>query len=241
MRWIYISPHLDDAVLSCGGLIWELTQSGLPVEVWTIACGYPPPGPISDLARECHDEWGTGTAEQTVSLRREEDHTAVRKVGATAHHFDILDCIYRRSDKSDSLYAVVFVPPHPADTGLPDEVAVLLSKNLNPDDIIVCPLAIGLHVDHAIVRSAVERLNRPLLYYADIPYLLNHTEGLECALDGLFATVYPISYEGLHAWQDGIAAYASQISMLFLSQERMRAAICGYWQEYSGIRLWRGV
>ena len=28
MRWIYLSPHFDDAVLSCGGLIWEQTHSG---------------------------------------------------------------------------------------------------------------------------------------------------------------------------------------------------------------------
>ena len=29
MRWIYLSPHLDDAVLSCGGLIFEQSRQGL--------------------------------------------------------------------------------------------------------------------------------------------------------------------------------------------------------------------
>ncbi|NTU55874.1 MAG: PIG-L family deacetylase, partial [Anaerolineales bacterium] len=41
MRWIYLSPHLDDAVLSAGGLIYEQTRSGTPVEIWTFMCGVP--------------------------------------------------------------------------------------------------------------------------------------------------------------------------------------------------------
>ena len=41
MRWIYLSPHLDDAVFSAGGLIYEQTQAGTPVEIWTIMCGDP--------------------------------------------------------------------------------------------------------------------------------------------------------------------------------------------------------
>jgi len=39
MRWIYISPHFDDAVLSCGGLIWEQTHKGITVEIWTVCAG----------------------------------------------------------------------------------------------------------------------------------------------------------------------------------------------------------
>lgn len=41
MRWIYISPHLDDAVLSAGGLIYEQTRAGHEVEIWTFMCGFP--------------------------------------------------------------------------------------------------------------------------------------------------------------------------------------------------------
>jgi LmbE family N-acetylglucosaminyl deacetylase len=33
MRWIYLSPHFDDAVLSCGGLIFDQAQAGTPVEI----------------------------------------------------------------------------------------------------------------------------------------------------------------------------------------------------------------
>ena len=239
MRWIYISPHLDDAILSCGGLIWEQTRSGLPVEIWTVTSGYPPPDTLSILAHECHAEWGTETAEQTVSTRRSEDRTASKVLGAIAYYFDILDCIYRRSSQGDWLYPDVFVPPHSAEAALPDEIAALLRPRLKPDDIVVSPLAIGRHVDHVLVREAVERLGRPLLYYADIPYTLNHPEILEQATDGLSATFYSISNEGLRAWQDGITAYASQISMLFITKARMQTPIRSYWQKNNGIYLWQ--
>lgn len=239
MRWIYISPHLDDAILSCGGLIWEQIRSGLPVEIWTITSGCPPPGPLSILAHECHAEWGTQTAEQTVSIRRSEDGASAKVLGAIAFHFDILDCIYRRSSEGDWLYPDVFVPPHASGAALPDEIASMLRPKLKLNDIIVSPLAIGRHVDHVLVREAVIRLGRPLLYYADIPYTLNHPEILEQATDGLSATLYSISNEGLRGWQEGIAAYASQISMLFITKARMQTAIRSYWQKNNGIYLWR--
>ncbi|MCE7860069.1 MAG: PIG-L family deacetylase, partial [Chloroflexi bacterium CFX2] len=30
MRWIYLSPHLDDAALSAGGWIFDQTRAGIP-------------------------------------------------------------------------------------------------------------------------------------------------------------------------------------------------------------------
>jgi hypothetical protein len=51
MRWIYISPHLDDAALSAGGLIHEQTQAGLPVEIWTLMSGFPLVDEVSPLAQ----------------------------------------------------------------------------------------------------------------------------------------------------------------------------------------------
>ena len=50
---------------------------------------------------------------------------------------------------------------------------------------------------------------------------------------------FPISAAGLQAWQDGIAAYASQTKMLFETHEGMLAVIQGYWEEKKGIRLWQ--
>jgi hypothetical protein len=51
--------------------------------------------------------------------------------------------------------------------------------------------------------------------------------------------MHPISGEGLRAWLAGIAAYRSQITMLFKTQRRMRVAISRYWESMHGVRFWR--
>ncbi len=249
MRWIYISPHFDDAVLSCGGLIYEQAHQGIPVEIWTICAGDPPPGPLSPLAQVCHFQWGTQTAEETVALRREEDRAAAARVGAGALHFGFADCIYRRSPTGDLLYTEdVFAARHPLEAELDAEIATALEVELRPDDRLVCPLTIGNHVDHVLTREAAERLGRTLLYYTDIPYLLNHPEAQESATKGLRADLLSVSEDGLAAWQDGIAAYRSQILMLFETEDKMREAIRLYWasrhgfvlSEGEGVQLWKG-
>ena len=68
MHWIYLSPHLDDAVLSCGGLIWEQVQLGERVEIWTIFAGDPPAEMLTPFAEELHTRWGCGL--NAVEIRR---------------------------------------------------------------------------------------------------------------------------------------------------------------------------
>ena len=45
--WIFLSAHCDDAVLSAGGLVWELTRRGERAEIWTICAGDPPANPAT--------------------------------------------------------------------------------------------------------------------------------------------------------------------------------------------------
>ena len=113
MRWIYLSPHFDDAVLSCGGLIFEQTRQGLQTEIWTIFAGNPPPGPLSDFALQNHSLWGLTSAAETVAMRAAEDEEAASIVGAELVHFEIPDCIYRRSPEGEYLYTeTVITSPH---------------------------------------------------------------------------------------------------------------------------------
>ncbi|MBI4730702.1 MAG: PIG-L family deacetylase [Chloroflexi bacterium] len=241
MRWIYVSPHFDDAVLSCGGLIYEQARQGLPVEIWTVCAGDPPPGPLSPLAQAIHQVWGTGSAAETVALRQEEDRAAASIVGAEICHFSIADCIYRRSQEGNLLYTEdVFAARHPLEAGLDAEIAAALKKNLRPDDLLLCPLTIGGHLDHVLTRDAVESLGSPLHYYADIPYLLDHPEALEPATKDLHADLFPVTEAGLSAWLDGIAAYKSQMKILFEAEEKMREAVRIFWADKRGTRLWRG-
>ncbi len=239
MRWIYISPHFDDAVLSCGGLIWEQTHSGIPVEIWTVMAGNPPPGPVSELITRDHANWKTGTPQETVALRRIEDQNGARSVGATVRHLNTVDALYRRTDTGSLLYTrTVFDPIHPRDTGVVEAAAQQIAENLTQHDTIVCPLAIGNHVDHLLTRQAVEKLERPRWYYAEIPYTLKNTSELEAATAHLKGKTFFISPQGLAAWQKGIAAHASQLSTLFENLQDMRQQIKNYHLSRSGLTIW---
>jgi LmbE family N-acetylglucosaminyl deacetylase len=238
MRWIYISPHLDDAALSAGGLIYEQTRSGDPVEMWTFMCGFPPKGELSPFAEALHKQWGTTDADETIRTRRAEDKNAAAILGATAVHFDFLDCIYRRSKAGEWMYADIYVPMHEGEADLPRQIADTIAAHLQPDDRLVCQFAIGPHIDHLIVRNAVELLGKPLVYDADIPYLFNFPEQLPEKTAGLKETIHPVSEAGLKAWEDSIAAYDSQLSMLFETPGKMREAITDYCNANGGIRTW---
>ena len=242
MRWIYLSPHLDDAVLSAGGLIYEQTRSGIPVEIWTFMCGFAPPGEVSSFAQLQHAQWGFSSAEETTRMRREEDKTAAAIVGATVVHFDFLDCIYRRGSNGEWLYDDIFVPPHPEDAGLPAQIAATISPRLQPDDILVCQLSVGSHVDHVLVRQAAELLGRSLRYDIDVPYIFYKPEELGPKSAGMREWVHSITEAGLNRWTEAALQYKSQIVVLgeaFNTPEKARESINTYWAEQKGIRLFQ--
>ncbi len=240
MRWIYLSPHLDDSVLSAGGLIYEQTRAGIPVEIWTIMCGDPHLANCSAFARDLHARWGFSSAEETVRARREEDKNAASIVGATTRHFDFLDCIYRRDKIGDWLYSEISVPPHDADADHPAQIAATISARLRPDDVLVCQLALGSHVDHVLVRRAAELLGRPLRYVVDVPYIFYKPREFEPKAAGMEGSTQRISETGLTRWVEAVWAYKSQFPVLgdkFDTPEKAEQAIRNYWAERQGIRL----
>ena len=242
MRWIYLSPHLDDAVLSAGGLIYEQSKSGLPVEIWTFMCGYPSENEYSPIAQRIHASWEFASADEAVRQRRAEDKNAAEIVGATTLHFDFLDCIYRRGLNGEWLYSEIAVSPHEEDAGLPSQIAEAISNRILPDDVLICQLSVGSHVDHVIVRHAAELLGKPLRYDIDVPYIFYKPQELEPKSAGMKESVQSVTEAGLKSWQEAVLAYKSQIPTLgpvFDTPEKVQEAIQTYWSNHKGIRLFR--
>lgn len=240
MRWIYLSPHLDDAVLSAGGLIHDQVQAGIPVEIWTLMCGFPREEDVSPFAETQHTMWGFASGEETTRKRREEDKQAAAILGAGVLHFDFLDCIYRRAANGEWLYTKVFGAPHPEDAVLPAQIADEIAQRLQPEDVLVCQLAIGSHVDHILVRQGAELLGHSLRYDIDVPYILHKPEELSPKSAGMTQSVRPISEAGLRSWKEAVLAYTSQVAWLgegFETPERVRQSIDAYREQYGGIIL----
>ena len=242
MSWLYLSPHLDDAALSCGGLIWEQAHSGEEVSLWTICAGDPPLGPLSPFAESVHARWGTGR--QASAARRAEDILSCAVLGAAFHHLSIPDCIYRRSPKTgEALYGseeALFSPVHPEETPLVNKLKRQFLRVFKGVANVVCPLALGGHIDHRLVRAAAEKAGCSLWHYADYPYILkNEIPSSLLQTPGCEERLFPVSNEGLSAWAASVAAHASQISTFWPDLTAMRAAIEKYCLDQGGVRLWR--
>jgi len=242
MIWIYFSPHLDDAVLSCGGVIWEQTQAGDEVQIWTIAAGDPPRGALSPLAQSLHQRWEM--QHESVNKRRLEDYDAIARLSAIPRHFSIPDCIYRRSMEGDEpLYPTlssIYESLHLQDYQLIEDLSQDIAQSMPPACQVVAPLGLGKHVDHLITRNALECIGNSFWYYADYPYILQHNdELLHLKQEGWKSVVFPVSKRGLEAWVEAVAAYTSQISTFWRDLAEMRSSIYDYYAREKGIRYWK--
>jgi LmbE family N-acetylglucosaminyl deacetylase len=240
VHWIYLSPHLDDAVFSCGGLIWEQKARGEHVEIMTIFAGDPPPGPLSPVAREHHRRWGT--SDDAPRIRREEDACATQRLGVVARQWDYADAIYRRLPDSTPLIRDVedLTEPLPAEPDLLRQLEVQMRAELPAEAEWVVPLGAGDHVDHRLVRLAAESLGHSLYYYADFPYAGERPGVLKDAVQPAWrGYVLAVSREGLSAWQKAMGCYRSQLSTFWPRGEaQMRAEVMDYWRRGGGSRLW---
>ena len=246
MEWVYLSPHLDDVALSCGGLVRRQVRLGEPVAIWTICAGDPPAETITDYARQAQSPLDLDA--NAPALRRQEDRQACRILGAEPIYFSIPDCIYRLSPADQNpLYTsdtAIFGQLDPAEEDLVDQLADNLSENLSPDSQVVSPLAIGGHVDHRLTRMAAQRLGCPLWYYPDFPYVSTDLDwrGQPRQEPGqpIWERVhFALKPTDLTGWQDAVAEYRSQIPVFWPDEDTMRQALADYSRRLCGQELWR--
>jgi LmbE family N-acetylglucosaminyl deacetylase len=243
-NWVFLSAHFDDVVLSAGGLVWELTQRGDRVEIWTICAGDPPVDkPLTEYGKLLHEFWNIG--EDVPRKRCVEDAACCAVLGATAfRRYTVPDNIYRYFPCSDEPVIKEnedqFKPLEPSESFLIPLVTDFIRKNLPDTCELVAPLSIGSHRDHVLTRTAAERLGGLLWHYADYPYLVYGEHTLTDWLpSGANEFSLEISPTGLKAWQDGFACQGSQIPLLYVDEEDMRNSIEKYLTSGYGSTLWQ--
>jgi LmbE family N-acetylglucosaminyl deacetylase len=251
-RHIYLSPHLDDAVLSCGGLIARQASRGETVVIITVFAGSPSPDQsFSPFAGSLHARWLAAlppdlSVDDWPALRRMEDGRAAARLGPAVRvvHWPLPDCIYRRGGQSgDPLYAseaAIFGEPHPDD---PAWRALQPGPSLPPDALVYAPLAVGCHVDHQIVHQAVMGWRLPLnqvRFYEDYPYAAGYSAADSAAPPALGwrSELIHLDEAALEAKIAAVAEYRSQISTFWRGLEDMRASLRDYAARVGGERLW---
>ncbi len=240
---IYLSPHLDDAVLSCGGQIFQQSTASEHVLIVTIMAGDPPSGPLSEFAWGLHDRWQLGA--ETVAARRQEDVAALTHLGADYLHWPVPDCIYRADPVSgEAFYAseeALFGDVNANEAGLLDFLVQLL-ETLPPHQRLLAPLTVGNHVDHQITQQAAERWLRPMkpIYYEDYPYarLENAVFAATTPHELWRPEIIPLADDALQAKIDATVYYKSQIGTFFADLKELSAQMKGYCHSIGGERIW---
>jgi hypothetical protein len=115
-----------------------------------------------------------------------------------------------------------------------------LLGNLPAEVILVSPLSIGNHIDHRIVRAAVDRLpHKNILFYKDYPY---HVKENVDRNSGQFAVLKPIHYNisqaNIKHWIEAIKCHKSQISTFWKDEEQLTSEIRNYAKAGGGKSLY---
>jgi len=238
---VYLSPHLDDAIFSCGGLIARQTTAGDEVSVVTVCAGDPPVGELTPFAYELHRRWGGEGS--PMGLRRAEDLVACGRVGASVVHLPLLDAIYRRSPSGVALYPdgeSLFGDPAPEDAATVEQIAAALARVVPREAEVYAPLGLGGHVDHRLTRRAGEQLAAPRWYYRDVPYALRESprqpdpmpaEAAEAAL--------PLADGEIDLWAAASGEYRSQLSTFWSDVDALDGELRAYHDRFGGLPLLR--
>ena len=161
---LVISPHWDDAVLSC----WGLLSSGRELEVVNLFAGIP------ENARAGIWEAIIGVSEPADRARRrlEEDALALARAGREARNLPLLDDRYRRQAQA-------------AAPGL-GEIDRAVADRVHGASRVYVPAGIGAHPDHLLARRygrALLAAGMPVTLYAELPYCIFH--GWPAWVDGV--------------------------------------------------------
>ena len=171
-----ISPHLDDAVFSVGGLMAVLADAGHQLHLITcFTRSVPQP---TGFALACQLDKGLSAEADYMQLRREEDRRACELLGAQSHWLDLPEAPHRGYESAAALFQ---------DTLKADGIQPELTQRIRQacqtirPDLILSPVGIGNHVDHQQVKRAVRSVcadfpDAHFLQWYDEPYLARHPE-----------------------------------------------------------------
>ena len=232
---LFVSPHLDDAALSCGGVMAAIDrQGGRAVQMSVFTADEPVAGSLSPLAKELHRKWGLS---KVVADRRQEDLRAAAVLGSDLICLGFHEAIYRSDGEPIGeptrrhrclSYQDLFSPPTAGDLLLAEKICGELREYIRAQrpSFIFGPVGIGQHVDHVIVRMALQQAVAEtgaggLLLYEEMPYASESWNAP--SLRALRKTALPMTWELTgEDWErklTSIQAYRSQLPTLWRDRD----------------------
>lgn len=185
---IFISPHLDDAMLSAGGLISRLSQK-TPVIILNVFTQALDDKPTISAWKYVH-AMGHTKATTLYALRRKEDTDAFAHLGIVPINLGFIEALWRKKTGKIANLLGKYIPEcsymYPiyrlhinsgkiahADkqsmNALSQQIKHVVQQEKKP--LIFSPFGIGNHVDHIVVKKVCEALfEKKCIYWSDFPY-----------------------------------------------------------------------
>ena len=221
-----LSPHLDDAVFSCGGLLALLADAGWHVCMATAFTATR--HPIQGFALACQLDKGLPPDVDYMALRRAEDRDAAAILGVSdLRHIDLPEAPHRGYGSAPALFGAT---RDGDDIWRPVAALIAaLDAELRPA-LVLAPQGLGGHVDHRqmirAVRDAVSA--ERLAWYRDTPYAIrNPAAAPDPAVPRLPEFCVPIG-SVLDRKAAAACAYRSQVGFQFGGADAARAALCRF-------------
>jgi LmbE family N-acetylglucosaminyl deacetylase len=153
---VILSPHIDDAFLSLGGLLNEFKSDGIPYHIIYIFS-------LSNWTNQGapKSESITSSPEKITALRKMEELNVKKFINHTYDCFDFPDQPLREEQSQMSLLNLA--------QQIRDRVTNMVSK----DDLLYFPIAIS-HPDHIITRRIgmeLMKMGYNVAFYEDMPYV----------------------------------------------------------------------
>ncbi len=238
-NFVFLSPHLDDAILSCGLLLEKLGKLGKKVEVVSVF-SQASPAPYSQQAKVFMQKSGLGDWERLFAARRKEDIKALNYLKAGARHLNYQDATFRKTrlfigfpsiqKLSWLLPGLIHVYPGAQNqfsgkvssldnslvAVLKDDLKKRINEQANRQTLLLAPLGIGGHADHVLVRKLVQELGFSTLFWSDFPYNLR-SESVDHFFFGedKFRQYFELKVPKKTKKYQAIGYYRSQIRVLF--------------------------
>ncbi len=180
----FLSPHLDDAVLSAGGLMSRLTKrtNVTVINIFTKA------GRKSTLsAQKSTQRAGFSSANSYYKERVVEDSIVMKRMGVNVVNLGFSEALWRKKysqnflEKFLSTFLTEFSVMYPIyrlniigkKIAKQDVKTVDLIKNklsfIEKNAYVFAPLAVGGHVDHTLTFKSSEDFHN-VIYWSDFPY-----------------------------------------------------------------------
>lgn len=191
---VFISPHLDDAIFSAGGLILELSgKTSVTIATLFTKAGAPPYTQSAKMHLR-HSGYAVASAEDLISMRKQEDLRVCKMAGVNFQHLGFTDAMWRKKSRISLIgkifsnifpeinhlypfykFNVISGKPAKEDSAtvnsIKDSLISLVGELGNV--VIFCPIGVGNHVDHIIVRDVCAEIFPRAIFWTDFPYHIN--------------------------------------------------------------------